>query len=246
MNYIPIWIYCQTKKLIRGFKMLPDRLKELRLERGLTQQKVADRLNVSQPNYRRWETGERSPSSETLKKLADFFNVSTDFLLGRYETLQPKIFYKRLVKLAKERKLTLWEVESNMGYPNNYLNSFQFKEPNKKIITELSKYFSVNEDYLSGKTTINNNKQLIHYKNEVDKLFFDFKENFSDLLNDLQLKEWDRLYDTETVQEYLEHLHWKINDEAKTLESRLNYYEEMVEERKHKDIPNRPEHPIKK
>lgn len=66
--------------------MLDNRLKELRLERGLTQQKVAESLNVSQPNYRRWETGERSPSSETLKKLADYFNVSTDFLLGRDTT----------------------------------------------------------------------------------------------------------------------------------------------------------------
>ena len=60
-----------------------ERLKELRKEKGLTQQKVADSLNISQPNYRRWESGERSPSGETLIMLADYFNVSTDYLLSR-------------------------------------------------------------------------------------------------------------------------------------------------------------------
>ena len=60
-----------------------ERLKELRKEKGLTQQKVADSLNISQPNYRRWESGERRPSVETLVMLADYFNVSTDYLLGR-------------------------------------------------------------------------------------------------------------------------------------------------------------------
>ncbi|WP_278228469.1 helix-turn-helix domain-containing protein [Lactococcus lactis] len=60
-----------------------ERLKELRKEKGLTQQKVADSLNISQPNYRRWEVGERSPSGETLIKLADYFDVSIDYLVGR-------------------------------------------------------------------------------------------------------------------------------------------------------------------
>ncbi|MDG4965498.1 helix-turn-helix domain-containing protein [Lactococcus lactis] len=60
-----------------------ERLKELRKGKGLTQQKVADSLNISQPNYRRWESGERSPSVETLIMLADYFDVSIDYLLGR-------------------------------------------------------------------------------------------------------------------------------------------------------------------
>ncbi|MDT3325419.1 MAG: helix-turn-helix domain-containing protein [Bacillota bacterium] len=60
-----------------------ERLKELRKEKGLTQQKVADILNISQPNYRRWESGERRPSVETLVMLADYFDVSTDYLVGR-------------------------------------------------------------------------------------------------------------------------------------------------------------------
>ena len=60
-----------------------ERLKELRKEKRLTQQKVADSLNISQPNYRRWESGERRPSVETLLMLADYFDVSIDYLVGR-------------------------------------------------------------------------------------------------------------------------------------------------------------------
>lgn len=60
-----------------------ERLKELRKEKGLTQSQVGAHLGMSQQNYRRWEVGERSPSGETLIKLADYFDVSIDYLVGR-------------------------------------------------------------------------------------------------------------------------------------------------------------------
>lgn len=60
-----------------------ERLKELRKEKGLTQSQVGVHLGMSQQNYRRWEVGERSPSGETLIKLADYFDVSIDYLVGR-------------------------------------------------------------------------------------------------------------------------------------------------------------------
>ena len=60
-----------------------EKLKELRKEKGLTQSQVGVHLGMSQHNYRRWEVGERSPSGETLIKLADYFDVSIDYLVGR-------------------------------------------------------------------------------------------------------------------------------------------------------------------
>ncbi|MBY5056769.1 MULTISPECIES: helix-turn-helix domain-containing protein [Streptococcus] len=62
--------------------MLPDRLKKLRLEAGLTQKELAKIIETSQQNIGFYETGERKPKNETLTKLAVFFNVSTDYLLG--------------------------------------------------------------------------------------------------------------------------------------------------------------------
>lgn len=60
----------------------PERLKALRLEANLTQKEIAEKTNVSQPQYARWEAGNRKPSSDTLEKFSNFFGVSADYLLG--------------------------------------------------------------------------------------------------------------------------------------------------------------------
>ncbi|MBQ9734679.1 MAG: helix-turn-helix transcriptional regulator [Clostridia bacterium] len=58
------------------------KLKELRKERGLTNQQMADFLGVSKGSYNYYELGKTEPSIDTLKKLADFFCVSIDYLVG--------------------------------------------------------------------------------------------------------------------------------------------------------------------
>ena len=59
------------------------RLKELRYEKGLTQAEVANAINTSQRNIGRWENDENEPTASYISKLALFFEVSTDYLLGR-------------------------------------------------------------------------------------------------------------------------------------------------------------------
>lgn len=61
---------------------LPTTLKMLRSERGLTQQQMADALNITSVTYLRYEKGQREPSIDTLIALAEFFDVSIDFLVG--------------------------------------------------------------------------------------------------------------------------------------------------------------------
>lgn len=63
--------------------MFPDRLKSLRLEASLTQKQIAEKLNITQQAYQAWESGKRRPGEETIKKFATFFNVTTDYLLGK-------------------------------------------------------------------------------------------------------------------------------------------------------------------
>ena len=58
------------------------RLKELRQSRKLLQRDVADALNCSTPVYCRYEKGEREPPFDTLKKLAEFYGVTIDYLMG--------------------------------------------------------------------------------------------------------------------------------------------------------------------
>ncbi|UQX52314.1 helix-turn-helix transcriptional regulator [Cytobacillus pseudoceanisediminis] len=63
--------------------MLGARLKKLRAEKKLTQRQLADKINVTHVSISGYENGNRSPDTETLEKLADFFEVSVDYLLGR-------------------------------------------------------------------------------------------------------------------------------------------------------------------
>lgn len=57
------------------------RLIELRKQAGLSQKQLASILNYSQNMVSQWENGTRDPSTETLKCIADYFNVSIDYLL---------------------------------------------------------------------------------------------------------------------------------------------------------------------
>lgn len=63
--------------------MIIERLKKLRKEGKLTQKDIATFLNISQPAYQQFESGKKKMNLETMEKLADYFNVSTDYLLGK-------------------------------------------------------------------------------------------------------------------------------------------------------------------
>lgn len=66
-------------------KVFQEKLKETRTLCGLTQRQVAEALGISQPSYIRYENGSSEPTLENLAKIADLFDVSVDFLLGRKE-----------------------------------------------------------------------------------------------------------------------------------------------------------------
>jgi transcriptional regulator with XRE-family HTH domain len=59
-----------------------DRLKELRKEAGKTQGEVADALGIGRITYQNYERDTSTPNGETILKMAHYFNVSSDYLLG--------------------------------------------------------------------------------------------------------------------------------------------------------------------
>lgn len=115
--------------------MLPNRLKSLRTQHRKTQQELADMLGITRQGYAKYENNLGEPDNNTLAKLADYFEVSTDYLLGRTDTpaLTPQekdeaafqafandpelnVFYKELPKSDEEavRKLrNIWEIIKN-------------------------------------------------------------------------------------------------------------------------------------
>ncbi len=64
-------------------KIFAERLKELRKEKNLTQNEFAKILHIKQQSYARYELNTSEPSYEMLVKIANFFEVSTDYLLGK-------------------------------------------------------------------------------------------------------------------------------------------------------------------
>lgn len=64
-------------------KKLAERLKELRKNTGLNQTIVAQSLNLPYFTLGKWEQGRAEPSADDLVRLADYYDVSVDYLLGR-------------------------------------------------------------------------------------------------------------------------------------------------------------------
>lgn len=65
------------------------RLRDLREDNDLTQQALAEILNVEQTTYSKYERGVRDIPTEVLIQLADFYNTTTDYLLGRIDNPAP-------------------------------------------------------------------------------------------------------------------------------------------------------------
>jgi len=87
---------------------LKERLKELRNEKGITQEELSNYLNVSRSTIAGYETGKRKPEYETLQKLANYFNVSLDYLLGSSNERSSADKIKNAISDDKELQET-WE-----------------------------------------------------------------------------------------------------------------------------------------
>lgn len=70
-------------------KHFGDRLKELRIEKGLTQEELANKFNTGKSSISNYESNSRLPDAITIGEYANFFGVSVDYLLGRSNIRNP-------------------------------------------------------------------------------------------------------------------------------------------------------------
>ena len=80
---------------------ISERLKELRTKKGYSQSELADKLHVSKSTISMIEAGSRKPSYELMEQLADFFNVSMDYLRGE-DDKSPYYLDPEVAEMAKE------------------------------------------------------------------------------------------------------------------------------------------------
>lgn len=88
--------------------MIGDTLKKLRTQKGLTSEELCAKIGIKGGSYRNYERNDRKPDYDTLMKLADFYHVTTDYLLGR-PTAQPPT--DALERLFTEKSFSALEEE---------------------------------------------------------------------------------------------------------------------------------------
>ncbi len=85
--------------------MIGQRIRDLRKQKRMSQTELAKLAGVSQTTVTAWETGKAEPSSSAVSKLADIFNVTTDYLLGRPDKQETK---KDDVELSDDDVIMTW------------------------------------------------------------------------------------------------------------------------------------------
>lgn len=168
------------------------RLKELREKAGMSQIMLAKSLNVGVGSVGMWESTTRIPPAKKLVMIADFFHVSTDYLLGRTDepntvniTYSPdaaqeggdEVCMLQLLNLREEKGKTQQEIAGFLGVTQQAYSRYERGtcELGYEALIKLAKYFDVSVDYLLGNTSY-------YYPDAVHSSFHDLNENEFELL----------------------------------------------------------------
>lgn len=103
-----------------------DILKKLRVDKNITQKEASEKIGVSYSAYQKYESGERELGANAVKKLADFYGVTTDYLLGREPLPNPfadlnlseddeKEVIEKYLSLPPEFRATMLDVLRQLG-----------------------------------------------------------------------------------------------------------------------------------
>lgn len=122
-----------------------NRLKELRQEKGLTQQALADEMGVTKRTYIYWEKGDRQIKPEKAQQLADYFGVSVGYLLGYSE--DSVMTFSSGEEFEKERRRLL---------DNFFINDLAKRTDIEKLKIDLSVAINFLENIL---TTLTNGSE---------------------------------------------------------------------------------------
>ncbi len=120
-------------------------IKELRQKRGITQEEFADALQVSVQTISRWENGVNAPDLSMLPKLATYFSVTTDYMLG----LERNDRMAKLLKTTETFELSSKQEAEEMvlrfrGEKFPALKDYKITTDGDKVILEVTKEFNSN------------------------------------------------------------------------------------------------------
>lgn len=144
--------------------LLGKRLRELRQQKGLSLEEVGRLLSMSFNAIAMYERGERTPPAHRLQRLADFYGVSVDYLLGRTDDPGPRgtrtgprlpennLLPERLRKARQMAGLSQREVASKLNVTQQAVSSWETgtRRPDPDVLVQLAKLYRVPVSYLLG------------------------------------------------------------------------------------------------
>ena len=163
---------------------LGKRIKFLREQKELSQLELAKILNISNSTLSQYEAGNRVPGDDIKNKIADYFNVSVDYLLGRTDDPIPYTqalgrinrvemanFSDRLRQLRLENDLTQEQFGKIFGIVKFTVSLYENGKstPDDETKKKIAEYFNVSLDYLMGFSDIRNpykDKEEDHTKSD--------------------------------------------------------------------------------
>ena len=185
---------------------ISKKIKELREQNNITQNKLANDLFIKQQTVAQWENGSRALKADSIISLAKYFNVSTDYLLGLTENTSTNISeigisnktgfstltVENILNLSAEHKIILDKIINEL-LKSDLLEKFEeLKENNIKLINLYqtdSIYNKLVEDEELTYNTIDNADELngkFIFKDEYSKLLlFEIKYIFFDIIRNL-------------------------------------------------------------
>lgn len=124
--------------------MFAERLKKLRTEKGLNQTELAKILNVAKQTISNWELGNRTPDDKMLIKIADLFDVSTDYLLCRtdnpnFSIVEGTLNGKPFKATVESKDINIDGVELSMDEFDTFIKLLKQSFVNVKSVAEASK-----------------------------------------------------------------------------------------------------------
>lgn len=137
-------------------------LKNIRKERGYTIQAISDATGIAVRTYQNYEYGQREISTDALCKLANLYNVTTDYLLGR-ETSTPTdnmpeevhyMFSLKLKELRESHNLSQQAFANTINVSQSTVGMWESNKrtPDSDMLSKIADYFDVSIDYLIGRT----------------------------------------------------------------------------------------------
>lgn len=141
--------------------MIGRRIKELRTEKGLTQQELAEILNVSSMSISFYENEQRKPDSDFIISVSKYFGVSTDYLLGKtYKRRIPReerfgAFSKRLKHVRELKGISQRQAAEDLKISPQNLSYYENgRDAGYGLLVRMARYYDVTVEYLIGASPV--------------------------------------------------------------------------------------------